>query len=40
MHRANGCHMWTMGAPLEATILTKSKSDEHVREDKPTGKGR
>jgi hypothetical protein len=40
MYRADGHHMWTMGAPLEATILINRKSDAQVREDERTGKGR
>jgi hypothetical protein len=40
MYRADGHHMWTMGAPLEATILINRKTDEQVREDERTGKGK
>ena len=40
MYRADRHHMWTMGAPLEATILIKRQSDSQVGEDARTGKGR
>jgi hypothetical protein len=40
MYRADGHHMWTMGAPLEATILINRKTEKQVQEDERTGKGR
>jgi hypothetical protein len=40
MYRADGHHMWTMGAPLEATILINRKTDAQVGEDERMGKGR
>ncbi len=33
MYRADGHHMWTMGVPLEATILINRKTDAQVGED-------
>ena len=40
MYRADGHHMWTMGGPLETTILINRKTDAQVGEDERTGKGR
>ncbi len=40
MYEADGHHLWSMGAPLECTILINRKAQAQVDEDKRTGKGR
>lgn len=40
MYEADGHHMWSMGDPTECTLLINRKTEEQVREDERTGKGR